>query len=431
MVRGCIQVLILVSLFSGVSPLSLYSQPWGGIGAFVSDPSQGWDTENLEARLSYRQLFTATLDELERFRERVVTQRNRGSRVKVSTERANGAVYLLFVNEAFGEFPLYSAGSWILKKDGKTGALMQVKIFYRTEPGCYLRLFPRGTRTFMDVYLFDSLLYKAVPLGMSLSVLLTEPFQRIVDRTMTTVDWSILLQNPDPSTYAPVLTMIQKIRRELPYLPDAEDGAMDKNGKLVFIADLRAQGNLPGFNCSGFAKWVADGLYKPKTGEYLDIEALKEKHLSRRGSRITNRFEKDRDPFFGLDWTRNIACSLAGVTEPEQQDVRYLPFWAYREDVGYPIEELEGILYTLAVQEGGNFYLGSINREYGTDPILRQHVHVVVLFPYFTEKGEFRVAVFERNVETGLSILKKHYKGNFIHLVRVKADPRFDPPRIE
>ena len=431
MLRGCIRVLILVSLFAGVSRLSLYPQPWGGIGAFVSDPSPGWDKENLDARLSYRQLFTATLEELERFRERVVTQRNGGSRVKVSTERSNGAVYLLFLNETFGEFPLYSAGSWILKKDGKTGALMQVKIFYRTEPGCYIRLFPRGTKTLMDVYLFDSLLYKAVPLGMSLSVLLTESFQQIVDRTRTTVDWSILLRQPDPLAYASVLTMIQKIRRELPHLPDAEDGAMDKNGKLVLIATLKAQERLPGFNCSGFAKWVADGLYKPRTGQYLDIEALKEKHLSHRGSRITNRFEEDRDPFFGLDWTRNIARYLAGVTEPEQQDVRYVPFWEYREDVGYPLEELEGILYTLAVQEGGNFYLGSINREYGTDPVLRQHVHIVVLFPYFTEKGEFRVAVFERNVETGLSILKKNFKGNFIHLVRVKADPLFDPPRIE
>lgn len=431
MIRGSLRIFILVSLFSGVATLSLYPQPWIGIGASASYPTQVWDEENLEARLSYRQLFTATVEELERFRERVVTQRNGGNRVKVSTEGSNSAVYLLFLNEAFGEFPLYSAGSWILKKDRKTGSLLQVKIFYRTNPGCYLRLFPWGSRTLMDVYLFDSLLYKGVPLGMSLSVLLTTSFQQIVDQTTTTVDWSILLRRPDPSAYTSVSTMVQKIREELPALPDAEDGAMDKNGKLVFIANLQAQERLPGFNCSGFAKWIADGLYKARTGEYLDIEVLKEKHLTRRGSRITHRFEEDRDPFFGLDWTRNIARSLAGVSDPEQQDVRYVPFWEYREDVGYPIEELEGILYTLAVQESGYFYLGSINREYGTNPVLRQHVHVVALFPYFVDKGEFRVAVFERNVETSLTILKKNFKGNFIHLVRVKADSLFDPPRIE
>jgi hypothetical protein len=283
----------------------------------------------------------------------------------------------------------------------------------------------------MDVYLFDSLLYREVPLGMSLPLLLTEPFQQILERTRKTVEWSILLRNVDSGPYASVLTMREKIRKELPRLPDAEDGAMDRSGKLVFIESMKAQERLPGFNCSGFAKWVADGLYRPKTGQYLDIEALKEKHLSRRGSRITNRFEEERDPFFGLDWTRNIARALAGGEDPEQQDVRYLPFWEYREDVGYPIQEIEGILFSLAILEPGYFYLGSINREFGADPVLRQHVHVVVLFPYFTSKGEFRVAVFERNVETGLPFLKKRFEGNFIHLVRIKADSLFDPPRIE
>ncbi len=422
---------ILLAFLFGFLRIPIFSQPPGGIGTFLLDTVDVWDKENLEARLSFRQLFTATLEELDRFQERVVTQRNGWARVKVSTERSNGAVYILFRNERGGEFPVYSAGSWILKKDGKTGALMQVKIFYRTEPGCYIRLFPQGTRTRMDVYLFDSLLYKAVPLGTSLSVLLTEPFQQILDRTRSVVDWSILLKTADLPSYAPVLTMIGKIRKALPTLPDAEDGAMDRNGKLVFIASLRAQEKLPGFNCSGFAKWVADGIYKPRTGEYLDIEALKEKHISRRGSRITNRFEEERDPFFGLDWTRNIARALAGVKDPEQQDIRHVPFWEYREDVGYPIEEIEGILFTLAVLEPGHFYLGSINREFGRDPVLRQHVHVVVLFPYFTQKGEFRVSVFERNVETDLPFLKKKFNGNFIHLVRIRADSSFDPPRIE
>jgi len=409
----------------------IFSLPWGGVGTLHSEITEVWDKENLETRLSFRQLFTATLEEIDRFRERVVIQRNGGKRVKVSTERSNGAVYILFRNEADGEFPVYSAGSWILKKDGRTGALIQVKIFYRNEPGCYLRLFPKGTKTLMDVYLFDSLLYKAVPLGISLSALLTEPFQQILDRTSGTVDWSILLRNMDPASYASVLTMVQKIRKELPRLPDAEDGAMDRNGKLVFIASLRAQEKLPGFNCSGFAKWIGDGLYWPRTGQYLDIEALKEKHLFRRGSRITYRFEEERDPFFGLDWTRNIACALSGGGDPEQQDVRNVPFWEYREDVGYPIQEIEGILFSLAVLEPGNFYLGSINREFGKDPVLRQHVHVVVLFPYFTPKGEFRAAVFERNVETDLPFLKKKFDGNFIHLVRIKADASFEPPRIE
>ncbi|MCX7788256.1 MAG: hypothetical protein N2442_11235 [Spirochaetes bacterium] len=422
---------VLLSWFLGVLRVPIFPQPWGGVGTFQSEIIEVWEKENVEARLAFRQLFTATLEELDRFRERVVLQRTGGSRVKVSTERSNGAVYILFRNESAGDFPVYSAGSWILKRDGKTGALIQVKIFYRTEPRCYLRLFPSGGKTLMDVYLFDSLLYKSVPIGTNLSLLLTEPFQQILDRTRSTVDWSILLRTMDSSFYSSVLTMVQKIRKELPKLPDAEDGAMDRSGKLVFIANLRAQERLPGFNCSGFAKWVADGLYRPRTGQYLDIQLLKEKHFFRRGSRITNRFEEERDPFFGLDWTRNIARALAGGGDPEKQDVRYVPFWKYREDVGYPIQDIEGILFSLAILEPGNFYLGSINREYGTNPVLRQHVHVVVLFPYFTSNGEFHVAVFERNVETDLSFLRRKFDGTFIHLVRIKADSSFEPPRIE
>jgi len=225
--------------------------------------------------------------------------------------------------------------------------------------------------------------------------------------------------------------MVERIRKDLPLLPDAEDGAMDKNGKLVFIKSAKSQERLPGFNCSGFAKWVADGLYKPRTGSYLDIEDLKKKQLSIRGNRITNRYEEERDPFFGLDWTRNIAQILSGSSDPEGQDVRNLPYGRYREDIGFPMDELKGILFYLAVREPGTFYLGSINREYGNEPILRQHYHIVVLFPYFLETGEFRVVVFERNVESDLASLNKRYPGDFIHLVRIEADTIFNPPRIE
>ncbi|GAB4366061.1 MAG: hypothetical protein Kow009_02880 [Spirochaetales bacterium] len=420
-----------ISLVLGMSGSFVVAQPWGGIGRFVLDSPQVWVQENVEARRSFRQLFVSSLDELQRFRERVVVQRNGDGRVQVRTEETGEAVYILFLNERDGKFPLYSAGSWILKRDKKTGALLQVKIFFRTEKECFLRLFPKDGRTTMDVYLFGSLLYEAVPIGVSLSMLLTEPFQEILDRTRSTVNWSVLTGEVDPVSFDSIRFMVRKIREELPHLPDAEDGAMDRNGRLVFIESLKAQSGLPGFNCSGFAKWVADGLYEPRKGEYLDIDALKEKPLSRRGSRITRRFEDDRDPFFGLDWTRNIACTLAEASDPEAEDVRDVPFWKYREDVGYPVEEIEGILFTLSLQEPGYFYLGSINREFGTDPVLRQHVHVVVLFPYFDETGQLIVNVFERNVETGLSTLKQRFHGNFIHLVRIKADTVFDPPRIE
>ncbi len=275
-----------------------------------------------------------------------------------------------------------------------------------------------------------------MPAGRSFVDLLTGSFADIVRLTRGTVDWDTLLSPVDPSAYGNSLGMIRAVREALPRLPDADDGAMDENGKLVFIESLKAQERLPGFNCSGFAKWVADGLYRPRTGSFLSLDELKKKPLDARGSFISRRFEEERDPFFGLDWSRNIAAALArldgtsGVTA-ESQDVRKLPYWQYREDIGFPAADLPSILYYLALTEPGHFYIASINREFGRDPVLRQHVHVAVLFPVFREDGTFTAPVFERNVETGLESLHNRYSRDFVHLVRVKAGRDFEPPLFE
>jgi len=72
-----------------------------------------------------------------------------------------------------------------------------------------------------------------------------------------------------------------------------------------------------------------------------------------------------------------------------------------------------------------------VNTEFGAEPVLRQHVHVAVLFPYFDESGRFSITVLERNVETDIDSLAERYPGSYVHLVRVEADEAFQPPRIE
>ena len=66
----------------------------------------------------------------------------------------------------------------------------------------------------------------------------------------------------------------------------------------------------------------------------------------------------------------------------------------------------------------------------GTDPVLKQHVHTVVLFPYFDESGVFRLVVMERNSETGISSLKNRYAADHIHLVRLPAFAGYTPPTL-
>ena len=95
--------------------------------------------------------------------------------------------------------------------------------------------------------------------------------------------------------------------------------------------------------------------------------------------------------------------------------------------MGYSVADLKTLLFTAAFRNPGNIYLGSINSEYGEEPRLRQHFHIVVLFPYFTANGDFKIGVMERNRESSIAALKKRYAADFVHLVRLNAQGTFQP----
>jgi hypothetical protein len=230
---------------------------------------------------------------------------------------------------------------------------------------------------------------------------------------------------------------VMLLRTRLKSLRDAEDGAMDSDGRFVFIRDGSAQQpGKGGFNCSGFAKFVMDGFYKPLTGKLADVGALKERSLDARGNRWSSAYEEQRDPYFGLDWSRNLARVLAAARTGERlppaefADVRGLERFPYVEDVGYPIESLEAILYLLARREPGFLYIGSLNREAEDGTPVRQHHHLAVFFPYLDDKSVTRVVVMERNVETSLASLQKRFPRDSVHLVRVDSEGDFAPPQI-
>jgi hypothetical protein len=428
-----VKLLVLIQIFFG---FSLYALQWDLVGASGTDLRKFDIRDNHEIRELYRDAIGAPTSEVLKLPARVLSQRREEHRVSVEVKRSGDAYYILFINEEEFKFPLFSRGSWIIKRDLRTGEFIQAKIFFHSDPGSFVRIFPAGERAFMDVYLLDRMVHRRVPVGRGFFDLLTDPFESIVSLTRGTVDWETLVP-PVTGDFSRVKKMVETIRPLLPKLPDAEDGAMDENGRLVYIDTLSAQERLPGFNCSGFAKWVADGLYAPRTGRFLKIDQLKVKPLDVRGNFISRRYETERDPYFGLDWSRNIAAALAGLdgkglkVSVKSQDIRDLPYWKYREDIGFSVPDIRGILYYLTVTEPGNFYIGSVNREFGKNPVLRQHIHVVVLFPYFDEKGVFQVSVMERNVETGIESLNRRYRGDFIHLVRVRAAEDFTPPVIE
>jgi hypothetical protein len=85
-------------------------------------------------------------------------------------------------------------------------------------------------------------------------------------------------------------------------------------------------------------------------------------------------------------------------------------------------------MFALAVQNPGEVYFGSVSVPRGDNPPLLQHVHVVVLIPYFEEQGRFSLAVFERSTENTLENVESRYPGGYIHLVSVPAGSAFTPP---
>ena len=433
--------IVILFLIRVVCPLwaeSLYTAP---------DLSVFNDINAVEENYEYRQLLKSLIiapkQEVLKTRSRIFTQSLTGQRVQFRVERSANSFYLLFLNEKNRVFPIAGRGNYIIKRGLEKGQLKQIKIFYRNDPGSFIRIFPADDRSEMDVFLFGKSIYNKTVLPLPLEAFLTLPFSRVIALSGSVLKWSLLLWRGERELDQRIEDVLSLLRVRLPLLEDVDDGAQDSEGRFVFIKDSVKQEERVngGFNCSGFAKWVTDGFYYPFTGRYLDIEQLKIKHLDFRGNRWSLPYEEERDPYFGLDWSRNLAVNLlmaqSGIEEqqgqvgPESTDLRKVDFFTYIEDVGYPIADLETLLFTAAFRNPGIIYLGSINSEYGKEPRLHQHFHIVVLLPYFTANGDFRIAVMERNTESSTASLIKRYPADFIHLVRLNTIGVFQPPLEE
>jgi hypothetical protein len=396
------------------------------------------DSDNSEIRTQLKSLIWSPVSELTAVPRLVYHQKEAFPKVTVDVQHTKEAVYILFINDAELGLPVYSRGSYIIKRDKQDGSFVHLKIFYRNDPYFYVRIYPEKSgelsRASMNVYVMDHLVYEHIPLNTPFEKLLTAPFSTILNATAALVDWDLLLKDINPDLYRYSRHAVQKIRNKLPEMGDVEDGAQNSQGDFVYIETLSLQQGSGGFNCSGFAKWVADGIYFPLTGEYLEIENLKLKHQDIRGNRWSTRWEDIRDPYFGLDWTRNIAKAVKEARYPgipydiESSDIKKMPFSPYIEDVGIPLEHLSHNMFALAVQNPGEVYFGSVSVPRGDNPPLLQHVHVVVLIPYFEEQGRFSLAVFERSTENTLENVESRYPGGYIHLVSVPAGSAFTPP---
>jgi len=338
-------------------------------------------------------------------------------------------------------------GDWVLYRKLSDGLPDHIRIYPVVDSSIYIEirsegLNPQKGRCLLDLVIFGSRAAHNVPLGLSLTGLYTARFESVVALTSSTVDWSLL--DPDLRLYRDMVSAAAVIRNGLKTLVYLDDGAFNEKGQPVYIKDgtsqtaskvldAMAHGQNPvdiigGVNCSGFAKWIVDGIVRPVAGQGIKIESLKASTVFT-NSEVAELNRNTRDLYFALDWTRHLAsAALTAETrktvKPDVSgvDVTLEPFsdsCVYVKDIGYRTREILPLLYYLAVKEPGNFYLGAVSDEEGVPP-LRQYHHVAAFFPSFDGNGRFSVAVFESAAETPISDFFKANDASNINLVRIR-----------
>jgi hypothetical protein len=373
-----------------------------------------------------------------------------GDEVEVRLEASSTSFTVHLARKAAGSFPGWTQGSWALTRNRRTGEFEHIRVFLRSDPYTYIQLRPSEldkSKTLLDAVVYDAFIRRGLPLPFSFDRALTMSITDII--SLAGERFPARYYEPDSGNYRDIRAFISKVRANIGGLEFGDDGAIDEHGEYVYIATLEPQLGEPGLNCSGFAKWLIDGLIQPLTGRKLTINELKAPYGDR-GSGITEPWDSVRDLFFGLDWTRNLAAAVQGALYPGESpplsefEVRHAPFAqmitrkngvpeirSYPEhivDTGFAAEGIYPLLYTLAIDEPGNFYLATISDDRGGPrPRLRRYFHVAALVPYFDENGIFHVAVFESAEETAFSRFRVRYPGDFINLVRIPVESAFNP----
>ncbi|GAB1482119.1 hypothetical protein MASR2M78_09340 [Treponema sp.] len=230
-----------------------------------------------------------------------------GSRLEVRTEQGGDEFMIILARERSGAFPSWSQGSWILYRRLSDGHITRIRVFLRSDPYTYIQFRPNGKdRSYLDALVYGGYVARSISIAQPLERLVLLPLNKVLHAAGS--QFPNRYYNPHPADYADIRALSLSIRSHLGELSYADDSAYDESGVLVRIASsVPAQGlNSGGVNCSGFAKWVVDGMLRPLTGTRLAIPALKVPPVDR-GSSFSDPYEALRDPYFGLDWTRNLA----------------------------------------------------------------------------------------------------------------------------
>jgi len=186
---------VILFLIPAVCPL------WAENSYSAPDLSSFFDIHTVEENYEYRQrlksLITAPKEEVLKAPSRIFTQGLTAQRVKFRVETRGNSFYLLFLNEKNRVFPIAGRGNYIIKRGLEMGEFKQIKIFYRNDPGSFIRIFPAGERSEMDVFLFGKSVYNKTILPLPLENFLTLSFSRVIALSGSVLKWPLLLWRGD------------------------------------------------------------------------------------------------------------------------------------------------------------------------------------------------------------------------------------------
>jgi|GEM_PF-1147065 len=288
--------------------------------------------------------------------------------------------------------------------------LVESKVFFHDSNLSYLQ-FDITKENKFDLYLFGKLYRKNLnyyfPLDSlkyisfsSINSLLSE--NRISDEILITKDDSVIKNKFIEKVITPSLN------------PNYyKDGALNQFGEYVNISDGKIQtGKSPGINCSGFVKEITDNLIRLKDPKFkrLTVEECKEKRYEDRKDNSYAAYDDDLDPFFGVDWTKNLVDRINYHYDYKiikAEAVNKDKYSQYFEESGYYFKDMQEIIFRDQQKDSSYFYFIVFNKLRNTKPMIPTFYHIAAVVPVFTA-NKFELKIYESGAETSyVNILKR------------------------
>ncbi|MBO7421661.1 MAG: hypothetical protein J6U06_11145 [Spirochaetaceae bacterium] len=377
-----------------------------------------------------------------------------GQVFQVRAEREGSEVAIVFApREGSYDFLGKAPGAWVVYRDYYSGKILRVNVYFQYDSRVYVCLRPdnqpKKPKSEVDLIIHGAYACRGVPLGIPFSEVLKLSFSELFNLTKETVPWNYV--KTDYRNYVNNNKMVEKIRRKLPQFEYIEDAAYDEFENPVYISTGEARSGTPGkigINCSGFTKWVVDGITIALSGSATKIEALKQPTIELEGTLYKSQAEEE-EMFRSYDWIRNLSTAAVCAERDKEfpagtlgVDVQVNPFAGLKSPdgtvrnvgfvpkTGYEINLLKPLLYVLAATEPDMLYLGAVKTcksKSEDEPETWTFHHDVVFLPYFDQAGICHIEVFESGVETSFEEFVEENKGSYIYLCRVKSSDRFQP----